>query len=140
MKISCCLLFCGVKHFILQHATHIFIDKRKSKIIIIIIIVNPISVYNSIRRGAPDQTVPNVKVESRLRVTYFEQADLAEPISLRYKPELMSSNMKARLSHGHVSVDSVRGTFHPGWLIQIHRRTCSKYSLCRSVYPIRLYG
>lgn len=34
--------------------------------------------------------------------------DLAEPIPLQVKPQSMFHNLKARIGHGHVAVDSIK--------------------------------
>lgn len=39
--------------------------------------------------------------------------DLAEPIPLQVKQQLMSPDLKARLGHGYVAIDSIRETHHP---------------------------
>lgn len=43
--------------------------------------------------------------------------DLAEPIPLQVRQQLMSPDLKARLGHGYVAIDSIRKTHHPvHWL------------------------
>lgn len=39
---------------------------------------------------------------------------LAEPIPPQYKPHQVASALKTHVDHGHIAIDSIRGTIHMG--------------------------
>lgn len=106
------------------------------RIIIIIIIIIHVTFFSTMSgcgRYAAEHLInsinmfglhANISVESGRGIQSW--INLTQSIALQGRPQPMSSDLKVRLSHGHVVVDSIVGTLHSGCSLQCRNPSTQK--------------